>query len=332
MSQTIIPDNNSSSQPDKEFNIVGTIDMSNSRPIKVGDLISKELFPELAMFARQLVAVSSLLDQHLKPVRQQLAVIAERVSPFIQQLNKAAATYGPILVDLHERLQTFDRKLNEIHERDMTFLPPFFGELTFPEVRTLLFETDKRAIDVYQEVFSSPQNAALLLQRWSANKHFTPERLEILRDALDAHIAKKFTLSIPALMNQLEGMILDIFDIDQKKIASILKESFPKDTPNSVSQFSPEVYVVNSILVSEVFNSSKHNDYKTSGTYPHRPSIQHGVNSTYYKDPYASTRLIMLIDFVCSEGFVEGAETFKKQRKKKAKISEDESNTSQELS
>ncbi|WP_374033585.1 hypothetical protein ACES2I_12620 [Bdellovibrio bacteriovorus] len=328
---TIAPDNNLSSQPDKEFNIVSTIDMSNSQPIKVGDLISKELFPELIKLTQQLVAVSNIVNQHLKPVRQQLAVMAERISPFIQQLNKAAATYGPILIDLHERLQELDRKLNEVHERDMTFLPPFFGELTFPAVRSLLLETDKRAIDVYQDVFSKPINIYLLLQRWSANKHFTPERLEILKDALDVHIEKKYTLSIPALMNQLEGMILDIFDIDQKKITSILKESFPKDTPNTASLFSPEAYVVNSILVSEVFNSSKHDDYKTSGTYPHRPSIQHGVNSTYYKDPYASTRLIMLIDFICSDGFIDGAEAFKEQRKKRAKLPVNEISTSQEL-
>ncbi|MEY4615790.1 MAG: hypothetical protein RJB66_750, partial [Pseudomonadota bacterium] len=73
-------------------------------------------------------------------------------------------------------------------------------------------------------------------------------------------------------------------------------------------------YVMHDILLSEVFNSSKKEGYAPKGVYPHRPTIQHGVNTSYYKNPHATTRLIMLIDFISSEDFQEGAKKFKLKR------------------
>lgn len=236
---------------------------------------------------------------------------AEQFKPMFDQ----SKLFVPIFDDLIRGFEELNRELHEKHEQDMVFLPPFFNEYTLPEIRELLLESDKSAIEVYYDIFSNKENLGKLLVQWKKNEHFTEERMEILSDALDAHRDKKYTLAIPALIGQLEGLVLEAFGIEQGQISWAVKVGFPKkDRRRDYVSHIKGSYVMHDIFLSEVFNSSKKEGYAPKGIYPHRPTIQHGVNTSYYKNPHATTRLIMLIDFVSSEDFQEGAKQFKLKR------------------
>jgi AraC-like DNA-binding protein len=251
---------------------------------------------------------------NLKPMFEQFNQthfdLAERFKPVFDQAN----LFVPVFDDLIRGFERLNRELHEKHEQDMVFLPPFFNEYTLPEIRELLLDSDKSAIDVYYEIFSNRENLDKLLQQWKKNPHFTEERMEILSDALDAHINKKYTLATPALIGQLEGLMLEAFEIEQGQIPWAVKVSFPKGKNDSYLSHTKGSYVMQDILLSEVFNSSKKVGYAPKGIYPHRPTIQHGVNTSYYKNTHATTRLIMLIDFISSDDFQDGAKQFKLKR------------------
>jgi hypothetical protein len=158
------------------------------------------------------------------------------------------------------------------------------------------------------------ENILELMYTWEKHEAFD-ERIEILTDAMEAHFQKKFTLSIPALMGQLEGIILETLGIDQGEIKHAIETAFELKKKRKTNQSDSTTFAL--ALRDEVFNPSEHADYKAKGIYPHRPSTQHGINVNYYKDPHYSTRLILLIDYLRSDEYLEAVNRFKSFKNRK---------------
>jgi len=55
-----------------------------------------------------------------------------------------------------------------------------------------------------------------MIENWAKNPYFD-KRQKIIEDALDAHIDGKYTLSIPALLPMVEGILIDIIGSRPKK-------------------------------------------------------------------------------------------------------------------
>lgn len=136
------------------------------------------------------------------------------------------------------------------------------------------------------------KNLESLLAKWKQNKYF--ERIsEILDDAIYAHKNGKYTLSIPALMPNVEGIIRcfmnDEYGISEKSFIYIYKEF--KD---NIKKFGDIMagYVVQYIDILfcnfDPRNPDKVDDFS-------RHKLSHGFSSNYHSE-VNSLRLILYLD------------------------------------
>lgn len=117
----------------------------------------------------------------------------------------------------------------------------------------------------------------------SMHRHVTdriPERLEILDDALDAHRAKKFTLSIPVFLAQADGIGAEVFNIDSiysrsKEGIAKLKKAIHAKTSNDAG--SDYFYLVASLM--PINASFKRRLFYQNGL--NRNSVLHGESTNY---------------------------------------------------
>lgn len=117
-------------------------------------------------------------------------------------------------------------------------------------------------------------------------------RLDIIEDALDAHLDGKYTLSIPILLSQIDGIMI-------KELGDILKGKYKgKKCPECGRYFSPIPNAKNIAL--ELLNEL---DWENSSYYlkfikndynKNRIPIVHGLK-TDYPDPHYSTKLILVL-------------------------------------
>lgn len=288
------------------------------------NLIPKEHFETLSLARNQMLETQRIFATQFAPIAENLIKVQLDFSAQFQSISKnlnKVLNFVPQLDGVSKAFEEFNQKLDETHRKDMVFLPPFLDNYTLPEIRKMLIDTDKSAIEVYYDIFSNKENLKVLINNWSERSHFINEdRITILSDAVDAHIDKKYTLAIPVLLGQLEGLLIESFGINQKQIRHAVGKVFTESVEEKgLSSYVKSSYIMNEIVLEEVFNPNKKEGHANKGIYPHRPTIQHGINTTYYKDDFASTRLIMLIDFVRSDTFQEFVERDKNHKRKKAK-------------
>lgn len=292
--------------------------------LKVEDLFPKEHLQAMAMVTSQVFEAQRKLSSQLAPVMEKLIRtqldFSNQFRPAFEGLTRLINKM-PNFEDLFNALEEFNQKLDETHRRDLLFLPPYFDDYTLPEIRDLLIDTDKPAMQIYFEVFSNENNLKRLIANWTEKAHFSEDRIKILSDAVEAHREKKYTLAIPALVGQLEGLLIESFGITQKQIREAVRKGFPKKSEEKgLSSHMKSSYIMHEILLNEVFNPNQKAGYAPNGVYPHRPTIQHGINTAYYKDQFASTRLIMLIDFISSETFQDGVKRYQDSRPQKLRL------------
>lgn len=199
-------------------------------------------------------------------VGENLNNLMKECDPLMKKLNEIAKTYTPYIIEASEAINNFNKSVNESHIKDLVFISPFFKQMSVIKAREIFVTQKKSAIQFYDDFLSKKENTLAIFESWRHNPYFTTERCEILKDALEAHVTKKYTLSIPVLMNQIEGLIQDIFKISHKNIGTSLKSAFPQDQ-NTLFYLSSS-YIVRSILNSEVFNSNKNEGYSSNGIYP----------------------------------------------------------------
>ena len=99
-------------------------------------------------------------------------------------------------------------------------------------------QIEKIFIDCFEE-----NNWAVLIQiiaKWFENKIFA-NRSQIIQDALEAHISGKYTLSIPTLLPQVEGILSSIIGKSAGKLINLLKEAFGKVEPDFLSSVAEDM-------------------------------------------------------------------------------------------
>ena len=300
---------------------IATKSKINLSKFNFNNLIPKEHFKTLALEGNKLFEIQRVFATQFAPliIKAQLDFLAQ-FQPILQNLNKIINPSLFKAFKVLKEIKEFKQELDETNRRDKVFTSTFCNNYSIQKIKKMLIDTDKRAIEVYDDIFSDKKNLPILINNWSKKSHFNDDRLNILRDAIKAHIDKKYTLAIPVLLGQLEGILIDSFGITQKQIRNAIDKAFPKKSEEKgLPFFLKTPHIVREILLREVFNPNEKEGYANKGVYPNRHTIQHGVNLTYYKDKFASTRLIMLIDFTSSDDFQAGVERFKSQKGKRDK-------------
>jgi hypothetical protein len=120
--------------------------------------------------------------------------------------------------------------------------------------------------------------------------------MHILKDAVWAHKKEKYTLSVPALLPQLEGIMVEGLALRGKVKYKQLKESFEEKLKTPEVDFIYTIkssgYSVIAQYISEQFEWGQSINSRVS-----RHSILHGHHTNYNRKK-TSLKLILLIDYV----------------------------------
>lgn len=261
--------------------------------------------------------LSRRVQEQMKPIMEATAVVAQRIQPYLDAFQQFAQQMQPALDALQElekqyrphllaiaegmkRFEEFNAGLVERHRNETLALPPCFGELTLPEIYELFEDHEKPALEVYRDYFSKKENIEALLGSWQQDR-FYEDRIPILRDALDAHLDGKYTLSIPAFLAQIEGILCEMFNVkDHAKVKG--KLSRVQFNTKEEDRLFASAELVARIITDQVFHSSAPEDRQAD--YPNRHRILHGLDPFYYRDKNASLRCILLLDLVRSKKFL----------------------------
>lgn len=184
---------------------------------------------------------------------------------------------------------------------------------TFPEIRELFKDSEKPAIQVYQDFFSVEENTKDLLQEWANDGYFS-RRHRILNLAVNAHLRKEYELSIPVFLSQIEGVLRELLSVDKhSKFEQKLKRLFPEsasEQDNYSLRNLTGADVVIDVICGEIFESTGNLARKSEKPkYPNRHEILHGVDVQYYQDQFASTRCLLVLDLLRMKEFTSGLQS-----------------------
>lgn len=148
---------------------------------------------------------------------------------------------------------------------------------------------------------NSHENLRSAVDSWEKNPLFTT-RMHIIRDALDAHCNGKFTLSIPATVPQIEGVLNDYVRVNNLparlgKITEVYEAVIgdPNDYPLS------SWVIVSTLLHQLQTNTYTYTDFKSElaksiqGRNTTRHTVLHGI-VTNYNRPIHSLKAFLLLD------------------------------------
>ena len=151
------------------------------------------------------------------------------------------------------------------------------------------------------DMFNSKENINSLVGELNENLLFKP-RIDIIKDALYAHLDKKYTLSVPVLWCQIEGVFIE-------KHKDIVKDKFLKCSCEGCEGEIKCIECGTSIPLRENVNNITRELSKKEETFPFvydsirrfynekRHKILHG-SDIGYADPNLSTKLILLLHFL----------------------------------
>lgn len=137
-----------------------------------------------------------------------------------------------------------------------------------------------------------------MLSTWQANPNLK-NRMHILKDAMWAHKQGKYTLSVPALLSQIEGIVIEdagkTGKIRGKHVVKVLRQQLAQDLdPQRVISFwlsSPVLLFLEQLL------KARFKWGQTKRARLGRDPILHGF-FVDYATPALSLKLILLVDFL----------------------------------
>ena len=230
----------------------------------------------------------SALSSHIAEIQKKLSSIAWE--QFLTANSLAKKTLKQL--QFTEKLM---REANEALIQIGWWVYPEWSLLSLKEVVTACKEG--RNEEIRQEIieFFNKDRLIQLTKKWKKNSKLT-HRYKSLKDAVWAHDKKKYTLSIPALLPHIEGIINEnsgqTGHISHKRCLSILKKYMDSGfKEGSLSSFYPLALLqFTEQLLSLSFEWGKPSQKG-------RHAILHG-HYTDYDDEEYSLKLILLIDFL----------------------------------
>lgn len=145
-------------------------------------------------------AIRSVLDTlpRIQELNQRLQPLIQRVTWAVNQITWAV-----------ER----ERAIAAFQENDL-WLAPSMPQAFVKKIVGLYSEGKSRVIPSMVARYYKKNHCAILkraVARWESNPYFLP-RMQIIKDALEAHISGKYTLTIPALLPHIEGIAREIVE------------------------------------------------------------------------------------------------------------------------
>jgi len=171
-------------------------------------------FPDIRRQVQGLFAAQSRetdrIVQNLEALRPMLSQIADATKSITAQLVAAHKIAADMFQSLRERLELDEGMVKAFNSADWPIAPSMPPALRQRVVE--LYNRGEKA-HISQVILGYYRGAhhKYLIQAvndWHKNRLFEP-RMHILADALSAHCEGRYTLSVPALMAQIDGLLID---------------------------------------------------------------------------------------------------------------------------
>lgn len=245
----------------------------------------KEYLKTIAEEHRKITEIYKQLD--LSSLSRRIADIQK---PFVQLAEQAAKT--------HKYIKYTEETIREANEILLSLGWWIYPDWTIPSLRKIIDahkngkdeEIEKAIVDYFND-----KKLNEMVKNWSSNKKLSP-RMQILEDAVWAHNQGKYTLSVPALLPHVEGIINENSGkkgrITHAECITILKDYLGKEfKPGTLSSLFPlAVLKFTEGLLKEKFEWGKPSK---KGRHP----ILHGHHVSYSNEVF-SLKLILLIDYI----------------------------------
>jgi len=283
---------------------------------------SNILLPDLSPLSRLDISDSilKLKSSLMQPMQSVVSMnqgisnlISEALSSFNNQWMKQFADFGKriekILFDLDVQSAEIAPKLQKAN----LWISPNMSFELIHETITLCKNSESTSQDIhslYIDHYSKNEYDLLksTVDSWKINPFFS-DRFGVINDALEAHIAHKYSLSIPALLLTIEGIVNEITGKHAGHPSKRLKEAVGEKSPEFLSAASKEVFLN---LLDEIgFFGNIEADYFTSRKYSkylvskgineeeclNRHAIFHGVQKKYASE-INSLKAFLILDML----------------------------------
>ena len=165
------------------------------------------------------------VNQAAKVIAQQQSVIAESLSntiqAFVQQFTeiqeeptRMLSAFRESFKQYHDQTEAASNEISSLMVQSGFWFPPSGSLGIIHTIRKLKNKGQASPENVRQVVIDyyekdNYSNLRNMVDDWGENPYFA-NRMHIITDALEAHIDVKYTLSIPALLPLVEGIVTDI--------------------------------------------------------------------------------------------------------------------------
>jgi len=278
--------------------------------MSVLDLLNEALTPEVC---------EALLNQSKASVEATMIAVATALGPYLdsildnqlQATKRMWATVRPFLDAMDREVRSLDPKaaqLGKAFEEAGLWVAPSLDLVAFKAIAGLDDESPLTAADLKRILLTYYRNddcAALrtAVDNWEGTPFFV-ERMTIIQDALWAHALEKYTLSIPCLLNQAEGLVLSLAKELQRTKGGRKDQALAVIDSTYGDLWSPVAKdIVRAYLSDVVFDNSGFSKWLkglrrkglTGFEVLHRDTIMHGVQTDYASEEN-SLRAFLLLD------------------------------------
>lgn len=253
----------------------------------------------------ELKKVSEVFQEHIKMLSKIPKETFKNLAKIQEETRKAFEPLTKAWIELAQRTQQFIEYSKETIEEAGKILLSLgwwiHPDWTIPSLRDIINahkkgkdkEIEKAIIDYFNE-----QKLNKIQKNWKSNAKIK-SRIHILEDAIWAHKQSKYTLSVPALLPQVEGIVIENSGkkgkiIGYEKIVKIFKQRLGKELDEKKVSFMLSFPVFKFVegLLTENFKWGQKERPKVA-----RTPILHGFFVNYDTQSF-SLKLILLIDFI----------------------------------
>lgn len=221
---------------------------------------------------------------------------------FLSRLRTAVETYGPAFERARRAVEEDERTIAAFEAIEWPVAPSMPRRLKHRVVQLQSEGNNRGAILAILGYYRRNECRALVdaMEGWGDLSHFAP-RLTIVRDAVWAHRARKYTLSVPALLPQAEGVMFDVLGTSPGR---------PKDLSKEFVGTRDEWYFHERATAATLLTCLTNNTYnrlefdQERSRLPHRRrsnrhSISHGVTTAYATEGH-SLKAFLLLDAIAA--------------------------------
>lgn len=231
------------------------------------------------------------LDEFYKSIENMNKVVCEAVNSIRIDIPKLTGVINLIINedDVAENMKGINKKLlingwYITNETDVSIL------------NDIMNETDINRID---EIMANASRH-IVKNTYGRIKQNYPNRYNIIKDALDAHNNKLYTLSIPVILSQADGICKILFEVNLYSKDKSFNYEFPKTKKRRKNKIQENNKIIDAmflypldILTNFNYGTKEQNNLKPLN----RNSILHGSNLTYASE-INSLKCIALLNYL----------------------------------